>query len=67
MFIFSVYPASNVHQDTGDEDSRLCQELLSKAPHGHEDASKYWSRSLRLYAAQSHPEEFALVRGNDND
>ncbi|CAM9498178.1 unnamed protein product [Ectocarpus fasciculatus] len=46
----------------GDEDSRLCQELLSKAPHGHNDASKYWSRSLRLYAAQSHPEEFALIQ-----
>ncbi|CBJ25838.1 tetratricopeptide repeat domain protein [Ectocarpus siliculosus] len=46
----------------GDEDSRLCQELLSKAPHGHNDAFKYWSRSLRLYVAQSHPEEFALIQ-----
>ncbi|CAM9536199.1 unnamed protein product, partial [Scytosiphon promiscuus] len=49
------------NQDT-DEDSRLCRELLLKAPHGHDDASKYWSRALRVYAAQSHPEEFALIQ-----
>ena len=52
--------ASGSDQD-GEEDSKLCQELMANAPHGQDDSSKYWSRSLRMYAAQSHPEEFALV------
>lgn len=48
--------------ENGARDSKLCQELMANAPRGQESASKYWSRALRMYVAQSHPEEFALVR-----
>lgn len=56
-----VFSSQRGDDQEGEEDSKLCQELMANAPLGHGDASKYWSRSLRVYAAQSHPEEFALV------
>lgn len=58
--------ASGGDQDA-EEDSKLCQELMANVPHGQDDASKYWSRSLRMYTAQSHPEEFALVGAGARD
>lgn len=45
----------------GEHDSGPCQDLMSKAPSEMQNAFKYWSRYLRMYAPQSNPEEFALV------
>ncbi|CAM9484694.1 unnamed protein product, partial [Discosporangium mesarthrocarpum] len=45
-----------------DEDSKLSQDLMSTAPSGHENGLKHWTRALRAYTAQGHPEEFALIQ-----